>query len=83
MSSARRASNPDCHNRERVLSPRGVQRSNQLSYGTGKLASATATNTASDSESLQKLISGQLGDGEQEYDLYSALALAPYPLIGP
>ena len=36
MSSARRASNPDCHNRERVLSPRGVQRSNQLSYGTGK-----------------------------------------------
>ena len=35
MSSARRASNPDCHNRERVLSPRGVQRSNQLSYGTG------------------------------------------------
>ena len=37
MSSARRASNPDCHNRERVLSPRGVQRSNQLSYGTGCL----------------------------------------------
>ena len=41
MSSARRASNPDCYNRERVLSPRGVQRSNQLSYGTGKTGPAT------------------------------------------
>ena len=37
MLSARRASNPDCYNRERVLSPRGVQRYNQLSYGTGKV----------------------------------------------
>ena len=32
MSSARRASNPDCHNRERVLSPRGVQRSTDKNF---------------------------------------------------
>ena len=55
----------------------------QVSIMSVKLASATTTNTASDSESLKKLIFGQLGDGEQEYDLYLALALTPYPLIGP
>ena len=48
-----------------------------------KLASATATNTASDSESLQKVPLGQLGDGEHEYDIYFALAPFLHPLIVP